>query len=103
MGAIIPKKIAHWDESWLVCRDIGHSWKWKKSDTRSSQGLVYRKLQCERCPTTRDDVVIARTGEVDARKYKYPKGYLFKSDPISRRELRSIAVRAVAASLRRKK
>jgi hypothetical protein len=85
----------------LVCRDIGHSWKWKKSDTRNSNGVVTRKLGCDRCPTTREDRVIASTGEVDARQYKYPKGYLFKSDPISRQELRSISVRVVAAALRR--
>jgi hypothetical protein len=36
--------------------------------------------RCERCDIERRDEVNRNTGEVEARRYQYPEGYLFTRD-----------------------
>jgi hypothetical protein len=57
------------------CRTIGHAWSRSWTLTRETGALTFR-LACLNCPTERRDTINGRTGELIARSYAYPDGYL---------------------------
>jgi hypothetical protein len=58
---------------YVDCRTFGHSWQDINVDRHPEFGWMMQ-LTCDRCGTTRNDVV-DRYGVVDHRKYAYPSGY----------------------------
>lgn len=61
------------------CRLLGHSWHVVPSDWDPRYGLPMT-TRCERCNIERRDEINRNTGEVEARRYQYPTGYLFERD-----------------------
>lgn len=61
------------------CRLLGHAWLVVPSDWEPRYGAAMT-TRCERCDIERRDEVNRNTGEVEARKYTYPEGYLFSRD-----------------------
>ncbi len=61
------------------CRLLGHSWHVVPSDWTPMFGEAMT-TRCERCDIERRDSVNRNTGEVQARRYTYPEGYLFQRD-----------------------
>lgn len=61
------------------CRLLGHLWHVVPSDWNPEYG-VPMTTRCERCNIERRDSVNRNSGEVEARRYVYPDGYLFKTD-----------------------
>lgn len=65
--------LAKYDELYLECRDMRHSWKllgWAEDG-----GNRVRVLQCTRCPATRTDRWVAMTGARLNSTYRYPTDY----------------------------
>lgn len=58
------------------CRLLGHLWHVVPSDWKATIGHPMT-VRCERCNIERRDQIGSNTGEVVARKYQYPEGYLF--------------------------
>jgi hypothetical protein len=92
-------------KEYLDCRDRGHAWfdvKTEPSLRRTSHGMVYRVLDCHRCKTKREDLIIRSTGSIESRRYYYPDGYQVKAGHnVVKAEIRKLAVRAAFAALRR--
>lgn len=81
----IRKYLREWDGIVLECRDFGHAW---AQDTWSlpmldGNAVLVRFLSCGRCGMVRKDTLIRRTGEVFARSYTAPEGYLANGAGIS--------------------
>lgn len=58
------------------CRLLGHNWHVVPSDWTPQFG-VPMTTRCERCNIERRDSVNRNSGDVEARRYVYPDGYLF--------------------------
>lgn len=64
--------LAHYDDNFLTCRDLRHSWT-VDGYYRGSLDGIHRWLTCTRCGTERHDHwLYGRTN----RKYDYVDGYL---------------------------
>lgn len=61
------------------CRLLGHAWLIVPSDWQPRYGAPMT-ARCERCDIERRDEINMHTGEVEARRYTYPDGYLFSRD-----------------------
>lgn len=61
------------------CRLLGHAWHVVPSDWTPNFGEAMT-TRCERCDIERRDEINRNTGEVEARRYTYPDGYLFTRD-----------------------
>ncbi len=64
------------DESFLLCRDVHHSWTISGYRTAKS-GAVSRTLECQRCGTERVDEW-TRSGMRVGATYHYVDGYQFR-------------------------
>jgi hypothetical protein len=63
-------------EPFVRCRTLGHSWFDYDSNWKSEFGVPLT-LRCERCGMERRDTVASHTGELIARHYTRPDGYLY--------------------------
>ena len=68
------------DDSFLDCRDLGHSWAEYSDEEIKDNGWTapfgwLRVFMCPTCDTRRFDVIDAR-GEIGHRRYEYPSGYM---------------------------
>lgn len=75
--------LAESDESFLECRDLGHSWGWVTdymigSNTRGKPAYVERVVACNRCKTKRQDRYTLPDFQRMSSSSDYPKGYLLK-------------------------
>lgn len=92
-------QIKSWDDPFIRCRDIGHSWGDEQlTDERRKTGEVVRDLWCASCGAQRIDRVGAKSGEIYGRRYIYAEGYLapkgqFKRGDLQRTEIRVEAIR----------
>lgn len=99
----VTQQIKAWDDPFLACRDLGHAWGMDAYvDERRKTGEVVRELVCASCTTLRIDRVGAKSGEVYARRYVYPAGYLtpkgaFKRGEMQKTEIRAEAIRRLLA------
>lgn len=85
-------------EEFALCRTIGHQWKPSGQLQRGElDGYVSVKfmVQCANCPTTREDFIDPRYGELVARRYRHPDGYLMTGieDRPTRTDFRRVFVR----------
>ena len=68
--------------TYLDCRDMGHQWKHQRVLTDTSSGGYIEIVECVRCSTERD-WYISMDGWLSSggrNAYRYPEGYLVKSD-----------------------
>lgn len=80
-------------DNFLDCRDLKHNWRkvnnYRPREQHIEGGkqrsrispLLYRVLECERCGTTRTDVIYARTFERLSVSYDYPETYQMPGVP----------------------
>lgn len=62
-------------ESYLMCRDAGHSWRPHFAQWAEEHGCWERSLICSRCATRRVQY-LSRTGaRLNGGGYEYPEGY----------------------------
>lgn len=62
---------------YVDCRDLGHQWKLKSQSVED--GRLYRTTKCNRCSTTKDEI-ISRYGQALIHpRYTHPDGYLINS------------------------
>jgi hypothetical protein len=61
-------------DEWFTCRAFGHNWKPTTAVRDASWGILLT-LSCQTCKTRREDT-IDRIGQVSARSYTHPDGYL---------------------------
>lgn len=75
------------------CYTLGHAW-FDYDDTGPPPytGTVLA-LRCERCGTSRRDVVADGTGELLWRRYEYPMGYKYGSERPTRDNFRVMLLR----------
>lgn len=75
----LSSPLAEWveslPESFVLCRDIGHTWKPLTAQWVPADHVFYRTLRCPRCHTERVQTLSA-TGRVLAGHYLHPQGYL---------------------------
>lgn len=69
-----------YDEEFVACRDVGHSWVVKHSDWESSVEYI-RLSVCDRCGAERSDMFIYPSGTLVYRKYSHPDGYSMNEIP----------------------
>lgn len=95
--AEVAKQIKAWDDPFIECRDVGHAWALQAViDERKYTGEVVRELVCPGCTTERIDRVGYKTGEIYARRYRYPKGYAAPKGQFARGDLKKAEIRAEA-------
>lgn len=70
----LERAAAELDDEYLLCRDIGHSWR-LLNYTPLENGMVARRLKCRSCKTVRVDRITRNFGTVYGRTYEYPEGY----------------------------
>ncbi len=86
------------DESFLLCRDVHHSWTVSKYASGGGGGIE-RVLECARCGTERVDVWTLSGARISAH-YRYPDGYQFRhvEDAGDRTALRREVLRRAGVS-----
>lgn len=98
-----PGRLLDYEEAFLVCRDVQHSWPppnewgWHRvvNDTGRTVGYS-RTMMCTRCHTIARDVIDAKTGR-GARQYRYPRGYSMPAGQgVTKRDVRLEQLRRVA-------
>jgi len=60
--------------SFLLCRDMGHTWKPYTAEYLTGERQYRRVLRCARCHTERVQF-LSITGHIEAGHYVYPDGY----------------------------
>jgi hypothetical protein len=74
-------KFADMETEYLRCRRDGHAWDEFTDATKPRAQFGYRlSLRCDRCTTTRHDI-ISIVGDVVQRHYEYPDGYQLAGTP----------------------
>lgn len=77
-GTADPKSVADWSsnlpDSYLLCRDMGHTWRPFKVRYESELNAYSRVLRCGRCKTERVQSV-SLSGLILTGNYTYPTGY----------------------------
>ena len=78
IGGADPKEVAAWSEnlpdSFLLCRDMGHTWRPFRAYYSTELHAYERVLRCGRCKTERKQS-IAENGLILSGSYDYPDGY----------------------------
>jgi hypothetical protein len=73
-----PADVASWagglSESFLMCREIGHSWRPFSAHWIAEDDCFDRTLRCTRCKTKRVQMLSAH-GAIVSSQYIYPDGY----------------------------
>jgi hypothetical protein len=73
-----PKAVASWSEdlpdSFLMCRDMGHTWRPYRAKFNPEENGYDRVLRCGRCKTERQQT-ISMSGMILTGHYSYPEGY----------------------------
>jgi len=100
-----PGRLLDYDEEFLACRDVQHTWpprkvwRWKQLTNETGRTVAYsRSMMCARCHTIARDVIDAYTGE-SRQTYHWPAGYSMpKGQGVTKRDVRVEQVRRVAAS-----
>lgn len=64
-------------QSWLLCRELGHTWKPRTARYIKNQRVYERTLVCSRCTTERLQLLDG-SGHVVSSQYRHPDGYLHK-------------------------
>ena len=64
-------------QTWLLCRELGHTWKPFTARYVPEQRAYERTLRCPRCATERRQVLDG-SGHVVSSSYVHPDGYLHK-------------------------
>jgi hypothetical protein len=76
-----PSEVEQWahhlKQSWLLCRELGHTWKPHTARYVPEQRAYERTLRCARCTTERRQVLDG-SGHVVSSQYAHPDGYLHK-------------------------
>ena len=67
--------IEHLPESFLGCRDMGHSWRPYTARFEASERRFRRVLRCSRCKTDRVQS-LSTSGVIESTHYEYPDDYL---------------------------
>lgn len=79
------RQVLHeYDDSYLQCKDIRHSWQIDSPYHRTPEGWVIRVLSCTRCGTVRTDTFAVTGGNRLARvsnSYRYPAGFSIRGLP----------------------
>jgi hypothetical protein len=68
---------ANLKQSWLLCRELGHTWKPHAARYVAEQHVYERSLRCTRCFTERRQLLSGH-GHVVSSQYVHPDGYLHK-------------------------
>jgi hypothetical protein len=69
------RMIGGFEDRWLICRDIGHSWKPGALHKTAEHIYFRRELACRNCKTVRTDVYSLWGSRVGSPTYRYPDGY----------------------------
>lgn len=70
-----PKTIDDIPEEFLLCRDLGHSWRPFDVKVSRKYGEIHRILQCRSCPTQRTQI-LELDGTIKRSRYTYPDEYV---------------------------
>jgi len=74
----VEPEVATWaddlPERFLLCRDMGHSWKPYTASYEATARQYRRVLRCGRCHTERVQM-LSTSGHIEAGHYVYPDGY----------------------------
>lgn len=73
----VEQWVAHLKQSWLLCRELGHTWKPFTARFVIEQRAYERSLRCSRCATERREVLDS-SGHKVSSQYVHPDGYLHK-------------------------
>lgn len=77
-GSADPEGVASWSaelpDSFIMCRDFGHTWRPFKARYNPEEQGYDRVLRCGRCRTERSQT-ISGAGLVLYGQYDYPDGY----------------------------
>lgn len=77
-GTADPKAVANWShqlsDSFIMCRDMGHTWRPFKARYEQEMNAYNRVLRCGRCKTERLQT-IGLDGLILSGNYIYPDGY----------------------------
>jgi len=78
-GTADVQAVANWSsdlpDSFLMCRDMGHTWRPFTARFSADENAYDRTLRCGRCKTERQQV-IGMDGTILSGVYLYPDGYL---------------------------
>lgn len=78
-GSADPQAVAKWShdlpDTFIMCRDMGHSWRPFRARFSADLNAYDRILRCGRCQTERAQV-IGTDGSILSGGYTYPDGYL---------------------------
>lgn len=74
------ERFAELETTTLECRNFGHSWIHDHTEL-VRRGVVELHVHCDRCPTTRVDVLRRSSGEILGHRYSYQAGYLIADAP----------------------
>lgn len=80
-------------DEYLQCRLLGHQWNIIPNRRKPQFGDML-SLGCARCDSVREDIVSRRYGELLARNYDYPEGYLIKPEKRGERNFSAASLRA---------
>lgn len=69
------KALRGYDDTYLLCRNLGHVWEIYGYFRGTQPGEVRRTLRCQRCETERVDRWLRGTGERLAGQYRYGADY----------------------------
>jgi hypothetical protein len=77
-GSADPQAVADWSahlsDGYLMCRDMGHTWRPFKANYQEDMNAYNRVLRCGRCKTERYQT-IGLNGLILGGNYSYPDGY----------------------------
>lgn len=78
IGSADPQAVADWSsdlpDSYILCRDMGHTWRPFRAVYNSEYNCYDRTLRCGRCKTERSQS-ISTDGLILSGTYDYPDGY----------------------------
>jgi hypothetical protein len=78
-GSADVQAVADWAsrliDSYIMCRDMGHTWRPFKANYQQEMNAYNRVLRCGRCKSERDQI-IGLNGLILSGHYVYPEGYL---------------------------
>lgn len=82
----IAERLEQWEDRFVTCRDLGHTWKLMDITDGST---VVREFICRGCSAVRWQAIKRSSGVIISNRYRYPKGYLLERGAgISRRDIR---------------
>lgn len=82
--------LAEYDETFLTCRDLMHSWRILGHFRSAGWGSTKRLLRCERCRMERTDDF---DGVVVRHRYDQPEGYRIEDTRVSKADVRKEQLR----------